>query len=149
VGALIGKTQRLPLAFRTMGPLDQDVSTGVNALAPGTSWRWIAARSLRGRQSCRAYVQACVLEDDAPTPAAMAASRHTIGGERFVEETERRLAIRRSGRAVDPDLDLPQTTVPIEPIDETVAAHYGVMPPDLESCRACGGAAKRWSWPVA
>ena len=75
----------------------------------------------------------------------MAASRHAIGGERFVEETERRLAIRRSGSAVDGDVDLPRTTVPIERIDEMVAAHYGVMPRDLESCRACrvcGGVAK-------
>jgi len=72
----------------------------------------------------------------------MAASRHAIGGEKFVEETEGRLAVRRSGKEVDRDLDLPRTTVPIEPIDETVAAHYGVMPADLESCRACGGAAK-------
>ena len=61
----------------------------------------------------------------------MAASRHAIGGENFVEETERRLAIRRSGSAVDRDLDLPRTTVPIEQIDEAVAAHYAVMPTDL------------------
>jgi hypothetical protein len=33
-------------------------------------------------------------------------------------------------------------TVPIERNDETVAAHYGVRPADLESCQACGGAAK-------
>jgi hypothetical protein len=39
-------------------------------------------------------------------------------------------------------MDLPRTTVPIERIDETVAAHYGVGPEDLGDCRACGGAAK-------
>ena len=38
--------------------------------------------------------------------------------------------------------DLPRTVLPIERIDETVAAHYGVMPADLGSWRACGGAAK-------
>jgi len=94
------------------------------------------------RRQYRAYVHACLLADDAPMLAAMAASRHAIGGEKFVAETERRLAIRRSGSAVDRDLDLPRTTVPIERIDGTVAAHYGVLPTDLGSCLACGGAAK-------
>ena len=94
------------------------------------------------RRQYRAYVHACVLEDDAPILAAMAASRHAIGGGKFVEETEQRLAVRRSGRQVDWDVDLPRATVPIEYIDKTVAAHYRVMPADLESCRACGGAAK-------
>ena len=60
------------------------------------------------RRQYRAYVHACVLEDDGPILEAMAASWHAIGGERFVEQTERRLAIRRSGSAVDRDLDLPQ-----------------------------------------
>ena len=94
------------------------------------------------RRQYRAYVHACVLEDDGPVLEAMAASRHAIGGETFVEETERRLAIRRSGIAVDRDVDLPRTTVPIECIDAAVAAHYGVVPADLESCQACGGEAK-------
>ncbi len=94
------------------------------------------------RRQYRAYVHACVLEDDAPILAALAASRHAIGGEKFVDETERRLAIRRSGSAVDRDVDLPRTTVSIKCIDVMVAAHYGVTPADLESCLACGGAAK-------
>ena len=59
-----------------------------------------------------------------------------------MEEDRSGLAIRRSGSEVNRDLDLPRTTVPIEQIDETVAAHYGVMPTDLEHCQACGGAAK-------
>jgi REP element-mobilizing transposase RayT len=94
------------------------------------------------RRQYRAYVHACVLEDDAPLLAALAASRHAIGGEKFVEQTEQRLAIRRSGNALDRDVDLPRTTVPIERIDETVAAHFTVTPADLASCLACGGAAK-------
>jgi len=94
------------------------------------------------RRQYRAYVRACVLEDDAPILETLAASRHAIGGEEFVEETERRLAIRRSGSAVERDVDLPRTTVRIERIDAMVAAHYGVMPGDLENCLACGGAAK-------
>jgi len=59
-----------------------------------------------------------------------------------VSQGGRRLAIRRDGSAVDRDLDLPRTTVPIERIDKMVVAHYGVMPADLEDCQACGGSAK-------
>ncbi|MGO9115292.1 MAG: hypothetical protein ACLP9L_39270 [Thermoguttaceae bacterium] len=94
------------------------------------------------RRQYRAYVHACVMENDGPILEAMAASRHAIGGGKFVEETERRLATRRSGSAADRDVDPPHATVPIERIDEAVAAHYGVLPADPESCRACGGAAK-------
>ena len=47
------------------------------------------------RRQYRAYVQACVLEDDGPLIEALAASRYAIGGSGFVEETERRLAQRR------------------------------------------------------
>ena len=71
----------------------------------------------------------------------MSASRHVIGGEKFAEETERRLAIRRSGSGatgIGPAaIDGPHRT-----IDETVAAHYSVLPADLGSCQAGGGAAK-------
>ncbi len=49
------------------------------------------------RRQYRAHVHACVLEDDAPILAAIAASRHAIGGERFVEDTEQRLAVRPDG----------------------------------------------------
>ena len=94
------------------------------------------------RRQYRAYVHACVLENDGPILEAMAASRHAIGGERFVEATEQRLASRRSGSVVDRDIDLPRTMVAIEHIDEMVAKHYGVAAADLESCLACGGAGK-------
>jgi len=59
-----------------------------------------------------------------------------------VEQTEQRLAQRRSGSPRDTDLDLPRTTLPIERIDGSVAAHFGVRPEDLASCATCGGRAK-------
>jgi putative transposase len=93
------------------------------------------------RRQYRAYVHACVLEDDAPLLEAMAASRYAIGGAGFVEESERRLAMRRSGTEADRDVDLPRATVAIERIDETVAAHFDV-PPAILAKRRGGGAAK-------
>ncbi len=80
----------------------------------------------------RAYTRACVLEDDAPILAAMKASRYAISSERFLEETERRLAGRRDGRPQNADLDLPRPTVPIEVVDECVARHCGVPPEALQ-----------------
>jgi hypothetical protein len=97
------------------------------------------SRADRARQY-RAYTHACVLEDDAPILAALAASRHVIGSTRFVQETERRLAARRDGRPQDADVDLPHTTVPIEVIDEGVTRHCGVPAGALQ--RRGAGAAK-------
>ena len=50
------------------------------------------------------------------------------------------LAIRRSGNEVDRDLDLPRTTVPIERIDGTVAAHSALCrgPGNLSRLRRRG-----------
>ncbi len=95
------------------------------------------------RRNYRAYVHACILEDDGPILEALAASRYAIGSTAFVEQTERQLAARRSGRAQDRDLALPRAiTVPVERVDEVVAAYYGVSAADLASCRTCDRAAK-------
>ena len=74
------------------------------------------------RRHYRAYVQACLLEDDGPLLEAMAASRYAIGGSAFIERTEERIEERRSGRVQDRDLDLPRWTVSLEEIDAAVAA---------------------------
>ena len=63
------------------------------------------------RRHYRAYVQACLMEDDGPLLEAMAASRYAIGGAGFIERTEEQLEQRRSGRRQDEDLDLPRRTV--------------------------------------
>lgn len=78
------------------------------------------------RRQYRAYVQACLTEDDRPTLDAMAASRYAIGGLAFVERTEARIEERRSGRLQDRDLDLPRWAVPLDEIDIAVAEHYGI-----------------------
>ena len=78
------------------------------------------------RRHYRAYVKACVMEDDRPLLEVMAGSRSAIGGAEFVERTEERIEQRRSGRVQDQDLDLPRRTVSLEEIDEAVARHYRI-----------------------
>ncbi len=80
------------------------------------------------RRHYRAYVQACLIENDALLLEAMAASRHAIGGTAFVERTEERVEERRSGHVQDQDLDLPRRTVSLEEIDAAVASHYRIDP---------------------
>jgi len=76
------------------------------------------------RRHYRAYVQACLMEDDAPLLEAMAANRYAIGGAAFIERTEERINEGRRGGARDQDLDLPRWAVPLEEIDAAVARHY-------------------------
>jgi len=80
------------------------------------------------RRHYRAYVRACLTEDDGPLLEAMAASRYAIGGTAFIERTEEQVEQRRSGRLQDEDLDLPRRTVSLEEIDVAVARHYRVEP---------------------
>jgi hypothetical protein len=94
------------------------------------------------RRHYRAYVQACLLEDDAPLLEAMAASRYAIGGTAFIERTEERIGQRRSGRVQDRDLDLPRRTVSLEEIDAAVARHYRIDPGLLAAHGRCVGPAK-------
>ena len=80
------------------------------------------------RRHYRAYVEACVMEDDAPLLEAMAANRYAIGGASFIERTEEQIEQRRSGRRQDEDLDLPRRAISLEEIDELVAHHYRIDP---------------------
>jgi len=79
-----------------------------------------------GRRLYRAYVQACVMENDQPMLEALAASRYAIGGAAFVEQTEERIEGQRRGSRQDRDLDLPHRTVSLEEIDAVVSRHYGI-----------------------
>ena len=79
-----------------------------------------------GRRQYRAYTESCVLQDDEPTLAALAASRYAIGGDAFLERTEERIESRCSGRPQDADIDLPHSLVPLAEIDAAVAQHYRI-----------------------
>lgn len=94
------------------------------------------------RRHYRAYVHACLMDDDLPLLEAMAASRYAIGGPSFIERAEIRIEKRRSGRFQDRDLDLPRWTVPVEEIDAAVARHYRVEPAILASHGHRAGPAK-------
>ena len=78
------------------------------------------------RRHYRAYVEACLIEDDAPLLEAMAASRYAIGAAPFLERTEGQVEQRRSGGVQDRDLDLPRRTVALDEIDAAVASRYRV-----------------------
>ncbi len=94
------------------------------------------------RRQYRAYVQACLTEDDAPLREAMAASRYAIGGAAFMERTEGRIEQRRSGRVQDRDLDLPRRTVSLDEIDAAVAKHYRVDQRLFSAARSPGRASE-------
>ncbi len=94
------------------------------------------------RRHYRAYVAACLLEDDGPLLEAMAASRYAIGSAAFAEKTDVRIEERRSGRVQDRDLDLPRWTVPLEEIDAAVARRYGLDPAVLKAHGRHAGPAK-------
>ena len=94
------------------------------------------------RRQYRAYTHACVLEDDGPILAAMAASRYAIGRPEFVEGTERRLAKRRTGRPQDRDLALPRVTIGIENVDQAVLSYYGTTEEALRKKGPGAGPAK-------
>ena len=77
------------------------------------------------RRHYRAYTHACVLQDDKPILDAMRASRYAIGDDAFIDQTEKRLGKRRTGKVQDKDLALPAVvTVPIDTVDAYVAGHY-------------------------
>ncbi len=94
------------------------------------------------RRHYRAYVAACLLEDDGPLLEAMAASRYAIGSAAFAEKTDACIEERRSGRVQDRDLDLPRWTVPLEEIDAAVARRYGLDPAVLRAHGRHAGPAK-------
>ncbi len=90
------------------------------------------------RRRYRAYVHACVTEDDKPLLEAM----HAIGEASFVEETEQRLGELRTGRVQDKDLALPIVTVAFDTVDHCVAERYGIDPEQLKQHGRRAGMAK-------
>jgi REP element-mobilizing transposase RayT len=94
------------------------------------------------RRHYRAYMAACLMEDDRPMQEAMSVSRYAIGGDAFVATTEERIEKRRSGRVQDRDLDLPRWTVALGEIDAAVARRFGIDPAVLSAHGHHAGPAK-------
>lgn len=97
-----------------------------------------ATSDLAARRHYRAFVHACVMEDDRPLLEVMRASRHAVGSEQFVERIEREFKQRRTGRPTDRDVDLPREQVDLERISRAVAAMYEI---DAAVLRRHGGRA--------
>ena len=94
------------------------------------------------RRHYRAYVHACLTDDDGPLLDALAANRYAIGSETFMEETEGRIERRRSGGARDKDLDLPRRAVSLDDIDGKVERHFKIDRARLSQHGHRAGAAK-------
>ena len=58
-------------------------------LSPYDGLKEYGVQLAAARRHYRAYVEACVLEDDGPLLEVMAASRYAIGGATFVEQSGR------------------------------------------------------------
>ncbi len=84
------------------------------------------------RRNYRAYVRACVTEDDQPLLDTMQASRYAIGVDSFIEHTKKRLGELRTGRVQDKDLALPTPAIDIHTVDGYVAGYYRIVVADLK-----------------
>jgi REP-associated tyrosine transposase len=101
-----------------------------------------ATSDVAARRHYRAYVRACVMEDDGPLLDAMRASRHAIGSRQFAEEIEREFKQRRTGQPTDRDVELPREQVDPRLISRVVAAAYGIDPAVLRQHGRRAGEAK-------
>jgi hypothetical protein len=101
-----------------------------------------AASDTAARRHYRAYVRACVMDDDGPLLEAMRASPHAVGSEQFVARIEREFEQRRTGRPTDRDVELPRRQVDLERISRAVAEVYGIDPAVLREHGRRAGEAK-------
>ena len=90
----------------------------------------------------RAYVHACVMEDDRPLLEAMRSSRYAIGSQQYVAEIEQEFEKRRTGKATDRDVALPRAQVDLQRITQIVAEQYGIDPGALKQHGRRAGEAK-------
>ncbi len=101
-----------------------------------------ATSGVAARRHYRAFVHACVMEDDGPLLDAMRASRHAVGSEQFVAKIEEEFKQRRTGQPTDRDVELPREQVDPQRIIQVVAAAYGIDPAVLQQHGRRAGEAK-------
>jgi len=94
------------------------------------------------RRHYRAYVEACLLEDDRPLREAMRASRYAVGSGQYVARVEEQLRAQRTGGPRDRDLDLPRPRVGLASISRAVAAEFGIAAEHLTQHGHRAGLAK-------
>ena len=73
---------------------------------------------------------------------ALRASRYAIGSSAYVEGVEKMLRQERTREPDKRDWSLPRPIVPLEAIDESVAAAFGIAPEDLRRHGRSAGPAK-------
>jgi hypothetical protein len=95
-----------------------------------------------GRRHYRAYVQACLTQDDRPLRDALRANRYAIGSPAHVKNVEDMLQRQRTGEPKDRDVSFPRPTVELDAIDHEVAAAFGLAPENLRKHGRRAGVAK-------
>jgi len=104
--------------------------------------RSFAQETVAARRHYRAYVEACLLDDDGPLLEAMRASRYAVGSSQYVARIEDTLRSRRAGGPGDRDLDLPRPVVDLASISRAVAAEFGIAAEQLTQHGRRAGPAK-------
>ena len=104
--------------------------------------RCFGSTAAASRRHYRAYLHACLMEDDRPLREALRASRYAIGSPAYIQNVEEMLQRQRTGESKDRDVSLPRKTVALEAIDGAVAAAFGLAPEDLRRHGRRAGAAK-------
>ncbi len=134
-----GLRMKKPRRLRSLEAFRWSSYPGYVAAKAEEDWVCYDLRSEFGRSKAasrryyRAFVQACVMEEDEALQAAMRASRYAIGSQQYISAIQKRLRRRRTGRPADRDVGLPRVRVELERISRVVAREYGIDPADLQS----------------
>jgi len=94
------------------------------------------------RRRYRAYVLACLEQDDEELKRCLGQSRYGVGDEEYVKGLERELRGRRSGDERDRDVAYPRERIDVERIEGIVAREYGVAAERLQAGGRWKGGAK-------
>jgi len=111
--------------------------------------RQFGSTPAHARRHYRAYVQACLMEDDAPLREALRASRYAIGSPAFAKKVEKMLQKQREARPAQRDLDLPRPLVDLQTIDRIVAEAFRIDPARLRQHGRRAGEAKAFAIELA
>jgi putative transposase len=97
----------------------------------------------------RAYVEACLAEDDKILFDALRGSRYAIGSPAYVKKIEDLLQKKRTGRPQDRDVALPRAVTDLDSIDQVVAEAYALDPAVLRRHGRRAGVAKAMAMELA
>jgi REP element-mobilizing transposase RayT len=81
----------------------------------------------QARREYRAYVLACLTEDDKELGTLLGRSAHAVGDDAYVETIEGELRERKRGALQDRDVAYPGERISVDRVDEIVARDYGIV----------------------